>query len=107
MARKLVGVGSVGTRAWVGQRVVEGQRHMQASSDIFLSWNRGPAVDGMARAQARSGDRVAIAAYLGAGPSADHALSEFAETYADRNDRDYELFEEAAKAGRIEVVRGI
>jgi uncharacterized protein (DUF2252 family) len=180
MARKVVGVGSVGTRAWVvlflgadgddplvlqlkearesvlapyagrsrfanqGQRVVEGQRLMQASSDIFLGWNRGPAVDGtardfyvrqmwdgklstdvegaplatmvalgqlcgwtLARAHARSGDRVAIAAYLGAGPSADHALTEFAETYADRNDRDFELFEEAAKAGRIEAVRGI
>jgi uncharacterized protein (DUF2252 family) len=180
IARKVVGVGSVGTRAWVvlylgadgddplvlqlkearesvlapyagrsrfanqGQRVVEGQRLMQASSDIFLGWNRGPAVDGtardfyvrqlwdgklstdlerapranmvavgqlcgwtLARAHARSGDRVAIAAYLGAGPSADLALSEFAETYADRNDRDYELFEAAAKAGRIEAVRGI
>ncbi len=106
MARKLVGVGSVGTRAWVGQRVVEGQRHMQATGHLSQLESR-PAVDGMARAHARSGDRVAIAAYLGAGPSADHALSEFAETYADRNDRDYELFEEAAKAGRIEVVRGI
>jgi hypothetical protein len=180
MARKVVGVGSVGTRALVvlflgidggdplvlqlkearesvlapyagrsrfanqGQRVVEGQRLMQASSDIFLGWSRGPAVDGtvrdfyvrqlwdgklspdmeraplatlvslgqlcgwtLARAHARSGDRVAIAAYLGAGPSADQALSEFAETYADRNDRDFELFEAAAKAGRIEAERGI
>ena len=44
---------------------------------------------------------------LGAGPSADQALSEFAETYADRNDRDHEAFEEAAKTGRIEVVRGV
>jgi uncharacterized protein (DUF2252 family) len=180
MARKVVGVGSVGTRAWVvlflgadgedplvlqlkearesvlapyagssrfanqGQRVVEGQRLMQASSDIFLGWSRGPAVDGtdrdfyvrqlwdgklstdveraplstlvslgqmcgwtLARAHARSGDRVAIAAYLGAGPSADQALGEFAETYADRNDRDFELFEAAAKDGRIVAERGI
>jgi predicted alpha/beta hydrolase len=61
----------------------------------------------LARAHARSGDRVAIAAYLGAGSSADQALSEFAETYADRNERDFELFEEAAKAGRIEAVRGV
>ena len=53
------------------------------------------------------GDRVAIAAYLGAAPSADHALTEFAETYADRNDRDFELFEDAAKASRMEAVRGI
>ena len=180
MARKVVGVGSVGTRALVvlflgidggdplvlqlkearesvlapyagrsrfanqGQRVVEGQRLMQASSDIFLGWSRGPAVDGttrdfyvrqlwdgklspdmeraplatlvslgqlcgwtLARAHARSGDRVAIAAYLGAGPSADQALSEFAEAYADRNDRDFELFEAAAKAGGIDAERGI
>jgi len=127
-----------------GQRVVEGQRLMQASSDIFLGWSRGPAVDGtdrdfyvrqlwdgklsadvegaplstllslgqmcgwtLARAHARSGDRVAIAAYLGAGPSADRALGEFAETYADRNDRDFELFEAAAKDGRIVAERGI
>ena len=62
---------------------------------------------GPATAWRPRGDRVAIAAYLGAAPSADHALTEFAETYADRNDRDFELFEDAAKASRMEAVRGI
>jgi uncharacterized protein (DUF2252 family) len=177
IARKVVGVGSVGTRAWVlllrgsddddhlmlqlkearqsvlapfvgagrfaneGQRVVEGQRLMQASSDIFLGWSRGPAVDGtsrdfyvrqlwdwkvssdveqgsvdnltimaemcgwtLARAHARSGDRVAVAAYLGASSAFDRAMAVFSELYADRNERDYELFSKAAADGRIEAV---
>jgi uncharacterized protein (DUF2252 family) len=180
MARKVVGVGSVGTRAWVvlfygvdgadplmlqlkearesvlspylgksryanhGQRVVEGQRLMQASSDIFLGWNRGPAVDGtvrdfyvrqlwdwktstdveqaslealmilaqlcgwtLARAHARSGDRLALAAYLGGGTSFGRAMTRFAEAYADQNERDYEAFTDAAKSGRIEAEMGI
>ena len=180
MARKVVGVGSVGTRAWVvlfygidgadplmlqlkearesvlspylgksryanhGQRVVEGQRLMQASSDIFLGWNRGPAVDGtvrdfyvrqlwdwktstdveqaslealmilaqlcgwtLARAHARSGDRLALAAYLGGGAPFGRAMTRFAEAYADQNERDYEAFTDAAKSGRIEAEMGI
>ena len=180
MARKVVGVGSVGTRAWVvlllgvdgadplvlqvkearqsvlapyagrsrytnqGQRVVEGQRLMQASSDIFLGWSRGPAVDGtardyyvrqladwkfspdaehaapgtlaifgqvcgwtLARAHARSGDRVAIAAYLGSSEVFDIAMADFAEAYADQNELDYHELEAAAKAGRIAVEVGV
>jgi len=176
IARKVVGVGSVGTRSWIvllrgidgddplmlqikeargsvlapfancssfanqGQRVVEGQRLMQASSDIFLGWSRGPVVDGqsrdfyvrqlwdwkvsfdvergtvatltimaemcgwtLARAHARSGDRVAIAAYLGRGDSFDRAMAGFAEAYADQNERDYERFAAAATQGQIEV----
>ena len=162
LARKVVGVGSVGTRAWValltgdddgdplflqakeaeasvlepfagasefsnhGQRVVEGQRLMQAASDIFLGWCPAIGVDGarrdfylrqlwdgkrsvdvealsrrglevyaricgwtLARAHARSGDRVAIAAYLGRGDRFDRAIAEFAEIYADQNERDH------------------
>jgi len=113
---------------------------MQASSDIFLGWSPGPALDGvarafylrqlwdwkvswdveagtvatitiraeicgwtLARAHARSGDRVAIAAYLGAGPAFDRAMADFAEPYADRNERDFEAFTRAAKEGRIEA----
>ena len=162
MARKVVGVGSVGTRAWIvlllgrddrdplflqfkeappsvlepflgrseyrnhGQRVVDGQRLMQAASDIFLGWIHLTGADGqsrdfyvrqlrdwkgsaeiermvppgmqiyaelcgwtLARAHARSGDRVAIAAYLGKGDVFDRAISAFAEAYADQNERDY------------------
>ncbi len=179
MARKVVGVGSVGTRAWIGlllgrdgedplflqfkqaepsvlarfvgrsrfanqgQRVVEGQRLMQATSDIFLGWDRAAGVDGvtrdfyvrqlwdqkasvdvgrmappglniygqicgwtLARAHARSGDRIAIATYLGGSSVFDKAIADFAESYADQNERDFVAFEEAVKAGRIVAQTG-
>ena len=175
MARKVVGVGSVGTRCWIvlmlgrdeadplflqvkeaqrsvlapfagasrfaneGQRVVVGQRLMQAASDIFLGWNRvdsgmdgkphdfyvrqlrdwkfsfniGTMIpDGMrlygelcgwtlARAHARSGDRIAIAAYLGSSAEFDQAIAQFAVGYADQNERDHRALAEAAASGRI------
>ena len=177
MARKVVGVGSVGTRAWIalfvgrdegdplflqvkeaqtsvlepyaarseyphqGQRVVEGQRLTQSASDIMLGWltaagpddvrrdfyvrqlwdQKGSAVvetmspDGMdryarvcgailARAHARSGDPIAIAAYLGAGPTMDEAIAEFASAYADQNERDYAALEDAVASGRVEAL---
>jgi uncharacterized protein (DUF2252 family) len=176
MARKVVGVGSVGTRAWVvlmmgrdgqdplfmqakeaeasvlepyvgksefgnhGERVVEGQWLMQASSDILLGWLPALGFDGkkrdfyvrqlwdgkrsvevetlppegleiygrvcgwtLARAHARSGDRIAIAAYLGKGESFDNAIADFSERYADQNELDYGALADAAKSGRIEV----
>jgi uncharacterized protein (DUF2252 family) len=179
-ARKVVGVGSVGTRAWIalllgrvsgeplflqvkeaqpsvlepfagaselanhGERVVVGQRLMQASSDIFLGWLRvdegkptesdyygrqlrdwkgsaeierldadGLAVYGqmcgwtLARAHARSGDRVAIAAYLGNGDSFDRAILAFAHAYAEQNRRDYEALAAAASSGRIAAESGL
>jgi len=180
IARKVVGVGSVGTRAWVlllvgsdgtdplllqakeaqasvleefvgtshyanhGERVVTGQHLMQASSDIFLGWERATGLDGverdfyvrqlrdwkgsadtdvmvpkgmaiygrlcgwtLARAHARSGDRMAIAAYLGSGKSFDNAIAAFAEAYADQNERDYDALAKAAAEGRITVESGI
>ena len=180
MARKVVGVGSVGTRAWIlllegprpgdvlflqakeaeasvlerftkksaynnhGARVVAGQRLMQASSDIFLGWQRTDGVDGvprdyyvrqlqdwkgsvdieaaipagvrayaelcghtLARAHARSGDRIAIASYLGNNDTFEKALVTFAETYADQNERDYEAFAKACKKGRLQAEQGI
>jgi len=179
IARKVVGVGSVGTRAWVlllvgsdgtdplllqakeaqasvleqfvgksrfanqGERVVAGQHLMQASSDIFLGWERVTGVDGvqrdfyirqlrdwkgsadtdrmvprgmalygqlcgwtLARAHARSGDRIAISAYLGSGKSFDNAIASFAETYADQNERDFDALKKAAADGRIQVESG-
>ena len=109
-----------------GQRVVVGQRLMQAATDIFLGWQRITGLDGvtrdyyvrqfhdwkgsadvetmhvpgatlysricgatLGRAHARWGDRIAIAAYLGKGPAFDRAIAEFAESYADQNERDY------------------
>jgi uncharacterized protein (DUF2252 family) len=181
VARKVVGVGSVGTRAWIalmlglddqdplflqvkeaeasvleehlghsgfanhGERVVTGQRLMQASSDIFLGWlhvdegldgrprdfycrqlrdwkgsavieqmiPRGMAQYGklcgwtLARAHARSGDRVAIAAYLGKSPSFDRALVQFSHAYADQNKRDYDALVAAVKSGRLTAQPGL
>ena len=180
IARKVVGVGSVGTRAWIvlmlgrddadplflqakeaqpsvleefveftgassqGERVVHGQHLMQASSDIFLGWEQIEGVDGvrrdffirqlrdwkgaaavetmtpstmssyarlcagaLARAHARSGDRIAIAAYLGTGDAFDRALAEFSEDYADQNERDYDALVQAEQGGRVKAVRGV
>jgi uncharacterized protein (DUF2252 family) len=181
LARKVVGVGSVGTRAWIalllgvdgqdplflqmkeaeasvleeflqpsefanhGERVVTGQRLMQASSDIFLGWlhveegldeqerdfygrqlkdwkgsaeveqmvPKGMATYGrlcgwtLARAHARSGDRIAIAVYLGKGPSFDHAVVQFSEAYAEQNERDFKALAKAVKSGRITAETGL
>jgi uncharacterized protein (DUF2252 family) len=174
-ARKVVGVGSVGTRSWIalllgrddgeplfmqikeanasvlepylqasefanhGERVVIGQRLMQAASDILLGWmNVEKDLDGqprdyyvrqlrdwkgsvdvdemstgdmvrygkvcgwtLARAHARSGDRLAIAAYLGNGDQFDRALTTFATAYADQNQRDYDELVEAVASGQV------
>jgi uncharacterized protein (DUF2252 family) len=181
IARKVVGVGSVGTRAWIalmlgrdgqdplflqmkeaeasvleehlgpsefsnhGERVVTGQRLMQASSDIFLGWlHVEEGLDGrdrdfygrqlkdwkgsaeveqmapsglaqygrlcgwtLARAHARSGDRIAIAAYLGKGRAFDRAIDEFSQAYADQNERDYRALTAAVKSGRIIAETGL
>jgi Uncharacterized protein conserved in bacteria (DUF2252) len=180
-ARKVVGVGSVGTRAWIalllgrdgldplflqmkeaeasvleeilgpsefsnhGQRVVTGQRLMQASSDIFLGWlHVDSGLDGkprdfygrqlkdwkgsaqielivpeqmaeygklcgwtLARAHARSGDRIAIASYLGNGDSFDRAILESSKAYAEQNERDYKALVAAVKSGRITAETGL
>jgi hypothetical protein len=128
-----------------GRRVVAGQRLMQASSDIFLGWQRVETdLDGkvrdyyvrqlrdwkfsldiatllppgmraygelcgwtLARAHARSGDRVAIAAYLGTSDVFDRAIARFATAYADQNERDYRALQDAAAAGRITAEHGL
>ncbi|PPB48160.1 DUF2252 domain-containing protein [Arthrobacter pityocampae] len=177
VARKVVGVGSVGTRAFIvllqgrdqqdplflqvkeatrsvledhlpksryrqpGERVVQGQRMMQAASDIFLGWTKGvqdnrylywrqlrdmkgsAVVEGMkplamrfyadacgwtlARAHARSGDPVAIDAYLGKGDTFDRSITDFSQRYAVQNDRDYEAFAEAVRSGRLEAADAV
>jgi uncharacterized protein (DUF2252 family) len=180
MARKVVGVGSVGTRAWVmlffgrddddplflqckqaqpsvlerfvgrsrfrrsGQRVVEGQRLMQAVGDILLGWYDVSGFDGkhydfyvrqlwdgkgsfniyamsegawhvyaemcayvLARAHARSGDRIAMAAYLGTGDVFDRAVADFSEAYAEQNLRDYQALREAVHEGRVQASSGV
>ncbi len=180
MARKVVGVGSVGTRAWImllvgrnnydplllqakeaqesvlerflepsefanhGERVVRGQRLMQAASDIFLGWQRvASALDGterdfylrqlhdwkgsvdvdtiqkpgallyaqlcgetLARAHARTGDRVQIAGYMGKGKGFDKAIAAYAEAYADQNAADFAAFTEAVRSGRLRAQQG-
>jgi uncharacterized protein (DUF2252 family) len=180
MARKVVGVGSVGTRAWIflfvsqgsgdplvlqakeavasvlepylgaseyanhGERVVNGQRMMQAATDILLSWQRSVGLDGLehdfyvrqlwdwkasadlsrmdehglvtytracawslARSHARSGDRLAIAAYLGKGENFDAAIAEFSARYADQNELDHARLIAAIQAGELEARVGI
>jgi uncharacterized protein (DUF2252 family) len=180
LARRVVGVGSVGTGAWIvllvgrdtgdplvlqvkeappsvlerhlgrseyrngGHRVVAGQRLMQATGDIFLGWIRQAGLDGrerdfyvrqfrdwkgsvevermrpegmsvyaelcgwtLARAHARSGDRVALAAYMGKGRIFDRAIAAFAEAYADRNAADHASVAAAADAGRIAATYGV
>jgi hypothetical protein len=176
-ARKVVGVGSVGTRCFIvllqgrdaldplflqvkeatasvlepyvgksryrqhGERVVQGQRMMQAASDIYLGWTKGldvrrnfywrqlrdmkGSVDietmiplglssyarmcgwTLARAHARSGDPVAIAAYLGESDAFDKSITDFAERYADQNQRDHQEFVKAVNSGRLEAVQGV
>jgi uncharacterized protein (DUF2252 family) len=180
VARKVVGVGSVGTRCWIalmdagdgteplflqpkeaqasalaaycgrssyashGERVVAGQLLMQAESDIFLGWTHVTGPDGvdrdyyvrqlkdwkfsfpveqmipsgmavyaqlcgwsLARAHANSGDRIALASYLGGSDAFAQAIADFAETYADQNDRDYAAFQAAAKDGRVQTTTDI
>lgn len=180
MPRKVVGVGSVGTRAWIllfegldggdplflqakeaqssvleqyagvseytnhGERVVAGQRLMQASSDIFLGWQRTNGLDGvdrdyylrqlrdwkasadvegsipegmsvyaqvcgwtLARAHARSGDRVAIGAYLGKTDRFDQAVADFSAAYANQNDKDHARLRHAIDDGRMSAAEGV
>jgi hypothetical protein len=127
-----------------GERVVSGQRLMQATSDIFLGWLRTRPSEGagedyymrqlrdwkvsavieqmdprrmdlyarlcgwtLARAHARSGDRVVIAAYLGKSAKFDNAVADFAERYADQNERDYASLSAAVTAGRVEARSGV
>ena len=177
LARKVVGVGSVGTRCWIalmlgrddsdplflqvkeatasvledhlpksrfaepGDRVVQGQRLMQAASDIYLGWTKGveenrhlywrqlrdmkgsvlvelmsPVILSfyagicgwtLARAHARSGDAVALAAYLGKSDKFDRSVTDFCDRYADQNEKDYQSFSGAIRSGRLEAVEGI
>ena len=180
MARKVVGVGSVGTRAWIfllvgrdgkdplvlqakeaqasvlepylgasefenhGERVVRGQRISHAAIDVFLSWQRSEGLDGnehdfyvrqlwdwkasidlstitesglhaytracgwsLARAHARSGDRLAIAGYLGAGSQFDSAIARFSTAYADQNELDHERLVDAVSVGDLAAETGV
>jgi uncharacterized protein (DUF2252 family) len=180
MARKVVGVGSVGTRCYLvllsgrddsdplfiqvkeanasvlerflgpsayrnhGERVVAGQRLMQAATDIFLGWEHATGIDGkprdfylrqfqdwkgsmdmenvrvsgadmysrvcgatLARAHARWGDRIALAAYLGNSDRFDEAIADFAVAYADQNEKDFEAFTKAVQQGRLQALTGV
>ena len=61
----------------------------------------------LARAHARSGDRIAIASYLGKGDAFDRAIADFSEAYADQNERDYGAFVVAVNSGRLTAQTGL
>ena len=177
VARKVVGVGSVGTRAFIallqgrdqqdplflqvkeathsvledhlpasrykqpGERVVQGQRMMQAASDIYLGWTKRAEANRyfywrqlrdmkgsadveslrpsalafyarqcgwtLARAHARSGDAIAITAYLGKSDAFDQSITDFSERYADQNERDYQAFTDAISSGQLTAIEGV
>ena len=88
-------------RDWKGSFEVEG------SVPQGLTKYSGVCAQALARAHARSGDRIAIASYLGNGPTFDRAIADFAEVYADQNERDYEALQQAAATGRITVESGL
>jgi hypothetical protein len=90
-----------------GQRVVAGQHLMQASSDIFLGWFRARRWVVPDTRTARSGDRIAISAYLGNSTTFDTAVADFAETYADQNERDHAALAAAVADGRVEAQSGV
>jgi len=91
--------------------VVGGINHMkgQSLSGAARRLTRYAAACGwtLARAHARSGDRIAIASYLGGGTVFEEAISDFAEAYADQNERDYDEMVGAVKAGRLAVEAGV
>jgi hypothetical protein len=88
-------------RDWKGSFEVEG------SFPSGLAKYVGVCAQALARAHARSGDRIAIASYLGSATSFERAIGEFAETYADQNQRDYEALQQAAANGRIQEESGL
>jgi hypothetical protein len=124
-----------------GERVVHGQRMMQATSDIYLGWAKGVDVSRhfywrqlrdmkgsaiveamapfalnfyagicgwtLARAHARSGDPIAIAAYLGSSDKFDRSITDFCERYADQNEQDYQAFAKAIRDGKLEALEGV
>jgi len=61
----------------------------------------------LARAHARSGDRIAIASYLGGGMRFDEAIADFAEAYADQSERDYAALQAAVEDGRVTARTGL
>jgi hypothetical protein len=59
------------------------------------------------RAHARSGDRIAIASYLGRSGEFDRAVAGFAGAYADQNERDYRALTDAVASGRVTAEKGL
>jgi Uncharacterized protein conserved in bacteria (DUF2252) len=98
-----------------GERVVAGQRLMQAATDIFLGWQRIKGLDGVTRDYyvrqfhdwKGSADRIAIASYLGKGDAFDRAMADFSAAYADQNERDYRAFAAAVDSGRLVARTGV
>ena len=92
---------------WRQLRDMKGSGDVEAMSPVGLSLYGRTCGWSLARGHARSGDPIAIASYLGRSDKFDRSISDFAERYAEQNDRDYEEFAEAVRSGRLEAREGL
>ena len=92
---------------WRQLRDMKGSAMIERLDPFTMGWYAGVCGWTLARAHARSGDPVALAAYLGTGDRFDRSMATFAERYADQNERDYEAFRQAIRGGRLEAVEGV
>jgi Uncharacterized protein conserved in bacteria (DUF2252) len=112
VARKVVGVGSVGTRAFIvllqgRERDMKGSAEVETMAPVGLTFYAGICGWTLARAHARSGDPVAISEYLGENDQFDRSITDFARRYADQNERDYQAFADAVRSGRLAMLEGL
>jgi Uncharacterized protein conserved in bacteria (DUF2252) len=112
VARKVVGVGSVGTRAFIAllqgrERDMKGSAEVETMAPVGLTFYAGICGWTLARAHARSGDPVAISEYLGENDQFDRSITDFARRYADQNERDYQAFADAVRSGRLAMLEGL
>jgi sugar/nucleoside kinase (ribokinase family) len=92
---------------WRQLRDMKGSAEVESMVPVGLSFYAGICGWTLARAHARSGDPVAIAAYLGEDDQFDRSISDFSQRYADQNEQDYQAFAEAIRSGRLQALAGV
>ena len=92
---------------WRQLRDMKGSAEVESMKPFALTFYARQCGWTLARAHARSGDPIAIAAYLGKKDEFDRSITDFSERYADQNDKDYQAFAEAIRSGRLEAMEGI